>query len=272
MSPKEKGVQYKELLAFIALFIIGGVLLLFYLGLTGNENQVFTDVINEWTSRNGSNKSAERNLFYIFSIGGAVVLFFIYLKNRFFEYTSNEKGITADIYAIVAVIVAFAVELIVYSKVNYILLIALIVVVVSKLKDSILVVPAVSFFFISLYGFLGIYRLYVLLGGQRDTDILTLSIVAGVVTVLFVCLAKEESLIRRGILISQLIVPFTLLMFLASAYKTSTGDIVRISVPKRVSAFIIVLLLLFIAEATKKLLNNWCQNCLPSGLVPAPLR
>lgn len=74
MASKEKGMKSVEInrFLFFAAMLAGGFgLMLIDMALTGNTFQKFTDVVCEFTSIHGSNKSAERNLFYMFSIGGA---------------------------------------------------------------------------------------------------------------------------------------------------------------------------------------------------------
>lgn len=73
MASKEKGMKSVEInrFLFFAAMLAGGFgLMLIDMALTGNTFQKFTDVVCEFTSIHGSNKSAERNLFYMFSIGG----------------------------------------------------------------------------------------------------------------------------------------------------------------------------------------------------------
>ena len=92
---KEISQDKKRFVFFLAMLILGTIGIIIYSALTGNTNQVFTDVVNEITALTGSNKSAEKNMYYIFSIFGAVIIFVYYLlvnrKNIHTQYV-EEKG------------------------------------------------------------------------------------------------------------------------------------------------------------------------------------
>ena len=69
---------------FFILAAIGCCFTIMYLILTGNANQVYTDIVNEHTAQDASNKSAERNLFYILALAGGLVytLYFFWCQRK----------------------------------------------------------------------------------------------------------------------------------------------------------------------------------------------
>ena len=72
----------KRLILFITMLVLGAAAMLAYTALTGNTNQKFTDVVIEFTAMDGCNKSAERSLFYIFAIVGALIYGLIFLLGK----------------------------------------------------------------------------------------------------------------------------------------------------------------------------------------------
>ena len=73
----------KKRILFLLLMVIGGSLFtLIYLAAMGNTNQVYNDIIVEWTSIYSSNKSAERNLLFLLIFMGIVVYGLFYLITK----------------------------------------------------------------------------------------------------------------------------------------------------------------------------------------------
>ena len=73
----------KKRILFLLLMVIGGsIFTLIYLAAMGNTNQVYNDIIVEWTSIYSSNKSAERNLLFLLIFMGIVVYGLFYLITK----------------------------------------------------------------------------------------------------------------------------------------------------------------------------------------------
>ncbi|SHJ13797.1 hypothetical protein [Pseudobutyrivibrio xylanivorans] len=251
LSDKNKNFR---LVVFIGLFLTGLIAVFFYAALTGNDNQVFTDVVMEFTSAQGSNKSAERNMFYIFSIIGVLIYTLCYIKIK--ENLVSKNEIKSSVYALTTLLVLIGINYLVHQKLSVLLLAGLLIYIVATLKDESLVINALSFYIISIYATCGLYRLYVSAGGNNDIKIIYPTILCMLITLVIVLISSDKKLLLKGILFSQALVPLLLLVFIANKYIENTGSVTTVSIPKRASFFIIVLILLFEIEAIIKIRKN----------------
>ena len=88
MANNQYIAENRRLSFFIYMLFVGGILIIVYLGVTGNTPQTFNDVVAEYTAIDGSNKSAERNLYYLFAIAGAIfygAYFFLAKENMWMK-------------------------------------------------------------------------------------------------------------------------------------------------------------------------------------------
>lgn len=247
----------KKLIFFISMMALGGLSVLFYLAATGNDNQVFTDVVIEYTSRYGINKSAERSLFYIFPVVGALIYACVFVIRKWNTESTLKDEIKSSNFVFVALAVSFIVNLVVYKSVNYFVIAAVLLACIAKSINEKKVIPAASFFYISVYALCGIYRFYVLCHGSNSANINMITFIAAVITIVSIVLFENEKGIIRGIQVAQLFIPFTLLIYTLSSYKTVDGTIVTIGTPKRAWVLIAVVIVVFIAEAICIIKENW---------------
>ena len=147
----EKKLDKHRAFFFIIILICGAIGITIYSIFTGNTNQVFTDVVNEFTALNGSNKSAERSLFYNFSIIGAIILSLYYALRvkKIDDLLLTED--TSHSYVLAALLVFNFSAIILNKTVNMVAVTALIVAVIALRRDKKIVVPAMIYFFIILY-------------------------------------------------------------------------------------------------------------------------
>lgn len=247
----------KRLIFFLLTIFICTIVVFIYIGITGNEHQVFTDVVEEFTSRHGINKSAERKMFFIIPLLG-IVLYGIMCLGFARNENEGEKEIDSERIWSIVIGLSLLVNYVVYKKCDIVFLAALVIIVLcfslKKLNFGIML----SAYFIELYALCGLYRLYVFLGGKKATDINKIVLIA-LTTIIVISLIKNKELLIKGILILQLIIPFTLLIFLSNTYLYCDGTIERIAVPKRITVPIVVLITMFEVEnlcLIKKIFNN----------------
>ena len=247
----------KRLIVFINILIISSFLILLYLSWTGNTNQIFTDVVNELTAIHGSNKGAERKLFFCFSIIGGLLYSLFYLK-----YGSTQKNDTAykytpAIYVIVALLVSMGINYIVYTNVNCIVIVAIILAILLYVKDKSLVVHGVSFLFISIYAISALYRLWIYSGyGDSPLSVICIAVVAFILSSLIMNGYNAKSLYTKGILLMQVTIPFLMLVYLASTYKYGE-EYIKIHIPYRIQVLVWGIIIIFIIEAVKKVFKQW---------------
>ena len=248
-----------RLLFMGGMLVAGAFLIIKYLRVTGNTNQVFTDIVNEFTAVDGSNKSAERSMFYIFSLAGAAVYSLFFLAGRWTGLKNppeERKTVKTGRYVFLACGILFGANYLIYQGLNWMLLMALILAAVLRIIDEKLVVPGVSFLFMCAYGVCGLYRLYVLGGGQISLTTRGVSLTVLLLSLVFLLFNRDGRLYFRGIMLTQLLIPFTLLTYLISTYNYK-GRMITQHIPYRVQILIWGLIAVFVAEALVRLGKNW---------------
>ncbi|WP_028234387.1 hypothetical protein [Pseudobutyrivibrio sp. MD2005] len=246
----------KRLMFFVCMTIFIAVCIFVYSAFTGNENQVFTDVVNEITAGMGGNKSAEKNMFYIFSVLGIIVYSFYYLcfaqKNTF--DVENTISINSDKYAIIALIVFNITSIIVYGEIKTISFTALMLALIVFVLNKELITDAISLYFILIYSLVGIYRIYVFVGGKNKANSTLLVLCSLFLTCLLVLWRRRSELVL-GILFAQLFVPFTLLIYFQDTYLTADNSYITIASSKKIIITIGILILCFFAETIVKIIK-----------------
>ncbi|MBP3261370.1 hypothetical protein, partial [Pseudobutyrivibrio sp.] len=245
----------KRLILFITMLVLGTTAMLAYSALTGNTNQKFTDVVIEFTAMDGSNKSAERSLFYIFAIVGALIYGLIFLLGKWGCVKDEPAEINGIDFIIAGLGTSLVTNLAIYKSVSWVVAAALALAVVARIKGKPIAVGVMAFFFVAIYAIVGVYRALVFAG--MDIPIkLSYVAIAALVMSLVVLLFNENKGILRGILCAQLFIPLSLLVYLASDYAYA-GDITSIRIPNRVKLLIFAIIVIFVCEAIVRIRNAW---------------
>ncbi len=246
----------KRLILFCGMLLLGAVLMMVYSCLTGNTNQKFTDVVMEYTAIEGSNKSAERSLFYIFGIVGALLYTVVFLLKKW-GATADATEFKANKYVWVALAVSLITNYFFYQKANWLVLAAIFISLIMTKKNEKLMIPAVSFLFISAYSICGIYRIYALLGIAGTISVKTISVIAFIITLVLALVGKDGKAYAKAVLVAQLFVPFTLLVFLMNTYQTVDKAYSQIRIPSRIKYLVILIIVAFLVEAIIRLVKGW---------------
>ncbi|MBO6283963.1 MAG: hypothetical protein J6M63_08565, partial [Pseudobutyrivibrio sp.] len=245
----------KRLILFITMLVLGAAAMLAYTALTGNTNQKFTDIVIEFTAMDGSNKSAERSLFYIFAIVGALIYGLIFLLGKWGCAKDEPAEIKGIDFIIAGLGTSLVTNLAIYKSVSWVVAAALALAVVARIKGKPVAVYVMAFFFVAIYAIVGVYRALVFAG--MDIPIkLSYVAIAALVMSLVVLLFNENKGILRGILCVQLFIPLSLLVYLASDYAYA-GDITSIRIPNRVKLLIFAIIVIFVCEAIVRIRNAW---------------
>ena len=242
----------KRRVFFFSMILIGAALILIYSGLTGNLNEKFTDIVVEFTAEDGSNKSAERTMFYLFSLFGVLAYFVCFMASRLGHQIDELKEWKSNRALIAVFAVSAVTNYVFYQTVNWFVIAAMLLTIIATLKNARLAPEAVAFMFLCIYGLVAIYRIAVFVGFKSPVDIRMIIAAAFVVSIVLLTFSDNNQLYLRGILILQLVIPFTLLVYISSAYKYG-DDIVEISIPKRAILIIGIVIIGFIIEAAVRL-------------------
>lgn len=258
---KKRTKENKNLLFFFGMVGFGTIFILLYLAITGNTPQKFTDIVNECTAIHGSNKSAERNLFYIFSVLGILAYGIFYSIKQRTRNESEARGnvITkSSIYPVLALVILSGTYYFVYSGINWLLISGLLIAIILLFVDEKLVVPGIILLFGLSYALCGLYRLYVLCGGMKSLSMMTASLLSCVSTLLVLSISKENQgkNFNKAIMLVQLLIPFTMLTYLASNYKYGE-DYISIHIPYIIQVLVWIFICAFLAEAVINIKKNW---------------
>jgi len=247
----------RRLIFFLIMTLMGAVALIVYSCLTGNDNQTFTDIISEFTSENGTNKSAERMLFYAFPIIGSL----IYAAWYFTRKWSNDSAIITiannDSLFFIGLVVSYLVNIIIYKNNSWMVAAAIVLGILVKIKDLPNENLPLALYFLLIYAQCGLYRAYVFVGGRSSVNINLIIAIAALVTAVFVLAFNNAKLMARAALVTQLFIPFSLLIFLSSQYLTQDGSYTTIEVSKRIKLFIGIIIIAFLIEAVLKIKERW---------------
>lgn len=261
MKNKDKTflIRSASLTAIIILGIIGMII---YNSYSGNMPQVFTDVIDEATSGQGSNKTAERNLYYIFSIAGSLLyclVFYLAGKKRGDADREESENTGWKLPVISLFTIALTGQLF-YSKVDTAILLACLFSLILLLTDRALITDGLAFMFAAIYSVCAVYRIYVFVGGKSDfgeTHILLIAFALSLILLSFSL--KKTDIYARGLMILQLIIPFVLLIFTASEYYYFGADL-SFPVPIRIRLIIFAFIGAMVLEAALIIKHNFSKE------------
>lgn len=259
---KRTAVSGRDLqpLFLILLFAAGGLFVYLWLAHYGNTPQLFTDVVHELTSMEGSNKSAERTLIYLLAGGGAlaVILFYLFHNGKHTMKQENSGSLLRSarlpgLLLLVAVGSSFAV----YGECDPVLFALAALWMLLQICGAAYALSAMLSFVVTLYAFCGLYRAAVFLGYRGDLSLKSVTLAAFLFTGLVLALShgKKKDLFAGLIPILQPAVPLTLLIFLSSSYRMN-GEELSIGVSRRIQLPVFALILGFLFLAVWKLVKS----------------
>lgn len=255
--------MYKKKWAFVVLMVIfGSAFLLIYLIINGNSNQIYNDIIVEYTSMFSSNKAAERTLIFILCFGGIAVYSIYFLINKSKSVSSvnmHEEGLLINqkgkefLCALISMIIVY---LLVFGGMYPIVVASLIFASVLYIIDKELILPGICVFFMSIYTYIALYRVYVCIGGQHTGNNLMAVLVALILCMIPLTFSNKHVAILRLCLIEGAIIPFSLLIYTANKYK-SGEDIIRIDVSNAMVIVIGFIIAIFVIDAVVLIIRRW---------------
>ena len=252
----------KNVLFLLFMTIIGAIFTLIYLSLKGNENQVYNDIVVEFTSIFSSNKSAERNLIFILCFLGIFsysVYYFLGQRNKktaeiVYENVAGEEQKAKEF--LCALLAMTVVYLLIFGATYHILVAGMAFSIFLYIVDRALVVPGICLYFMSIYTYIALYRGYVFLGGANPGNNMTAVIVAFLLLSLSVfCSNKKKFLLRLGLL-ENIIIPFALLMYTSNRYKKGE-KIFEINISNNALNIVWAIIIVFVLIAMIKIVKKW---------------
>lgn len=83
MNSNSNSRTSRNILVLILLVILGAVFTVYYLALKGNQNQVYNDIVVEYTSMFAGNKTPERKLIYSLLWRDSSVFDLLFLEQKY---------------------------------------------------------------------------------------------------------------------------------------------------------------------------------------------
>lgn len=256
----------KQILFFVLLFIIGifGITVCFMLW--GNSRQVYNDVIREYTSMLGSNKSLEIWMGYGSAILGIIAMFvFVMLRNK--KNNDLSKDICIDdkngryfeeTLWLIAFLIFLFFDFLNNKNASIFIIVPLLLIGLTYIKDKKYVVLGGSLYFVFIYAEFAIYQLYIYLGGQKDLKVTLALLIAAfvVLTLLFTNVKTRDVVTYKLILLLQSVMPFLLFAYLKNSYLYQ-NQIVFIQIPLQITLFIFGLFLVLAVVNLQEIKKRW---------------
>lgn len=243
---------------FFILAAIGCCFTIMYLILTGNANQVYTDIVNEHTAQDASNKSAERNLFYILTLAGGLfyTLYFFWCQRKAGLEERESMVSNRTSYLVVMVLALTAAYYLVWQETSPLLLLAMLYLLLLLLRQREWIAAGLTCFFLNAYAIMGLYRLYLGMGGEKELNGVVIAVLALLVSLVPLAFREKKTAFLRSMLISQIAIPFVLLLYTNANYLYE-GEKVTVAPPLKIRVLIYGLIAAFIVEGAWKLKKYW---------------
>ncbi|SDH59448.1 hypothetical protein SAMN05421493_10272 [Pseudobutyrivibrio sp. 49] len=222
-----------------------------WLIVNGNGTQKYTDLVYEFTSQTNTNKSPERTLLYVLILVGivAVSVYYLWVRNKLVNGSSlSDKILGKNGVLLLSFVVLTAVGFLWRADVSTILIIAGVLVVFVHVINAENVLRSLCLYVLLVYAEIALYRIYVFTGGRQNINSLILEIIAGLIVVainIFKYSIRNINIVASFV---QLWIPFSLLIFLQNQYYRNY-EYITINVPRRVTAFVCVVIVLMLLEA-----------------------
>lgn len=257
-------IEKKKILCLVIMLILGSVFTLIYLAMNGNTDQVFGDIVNEYTAVFQSNKSAERNLLFGLIFTGilvyAVCFFLTIFKHVYKEKTKaifeENIYISRSKEFICALAAMSATCLLIYGNSYQIIVAAFLYAMILYIIDRELIYVGICTYFLGVFTFISLFRLYAYIGGENSANNMMVAMFSLIISSLPLVFPDKKKTLIRAALIESLFIPCGLLIYLSNKYKYGE-KIVTIDVPGSVKIFIFLLFAAFVIEALCNLFMNW---------------
>lgn len=248
----------KKMLFFLLMVVLGAIFTIVYLIINGNANQVYNDIVAEYTSSFSSNKSAERNLIFILCFAGiAAYTIFLLFSQRGGRYEKEKLLDNQKKKEYLCVLLSVGtVFLFVHGAINAIIFAAIIVAMVLYVIDKKIILTGICVYFLSIYSYISLYRIYVFSGGNENGNNLTAILFSAIVIVAALVFSDREKALLRVGLAESIVIPFALLVYLSNKYKNGE-EIVTIDVTTSTKLFVWLLILVFSGYALITAVKKW---------------
>lgn len=250
-------INYKDIISFCLIFLVGCILLFIGMAFVGNQAEVYNDIIIETVCQQSTNETGELAVFWsILFLGIPVLLLINYFLNKKNKSNTENKEIGTVIATEIVTCVANIVTYIITGNFNNVLVMATIIAFVIYLINPKEQTKGLVFTIIIYYFFNACCAVYNNRGGTIILNSSILMIVTLVLDIIVLLLEKRKQIINKLILILQVFVPFIFLLYKCQRYEYN-GQIVYLDIPTLAKLIIYAIIITGVVFAIYKLIKNW---------------
>ena len=257
--PFYKKIKLSPFVFLSILTLFGAIFTICWLAYAGNLPQTYNDIIVEWISTYGSNKSAEMFLIYFlcfFGLFAYAVYYFFALYNKSAE-DKEKYPLSLPKFVFGLVFAAALVSLILNGKEEITLFTFFIWTLLVYIRKPEKIIEGLSFFLLNIFSIFALYRIFVWTGGEIPLKLWLANLIAFIFSaIIFINSKLYDKLFTKTVLIEQFILPFLLLVFVANKYLYGENVVFLNPLPQ-ILIFIYGLITLFLFKAYKVLKENW---------------
>ena len=253
-------IKLKDIIAsnwflFSSLIAIAIVFTLFYMVMTGNQPQVFTDITMEWESNLAGNKSAEMRLIYLLSLGGIIITFLHQFLFKNHELPIKQKPkISKIIFYTISIICLIQIFWVQKTMVLFGTLLVYTAIIYRCDADNLvedLILPFVTLYLLYALDMFGIF----IFGVSPFSYVVAIS-VAFISSLIYAFIKPQKLFLQRYILLSQLLTPFLLMVYLKNRYQID-DKIVEIFLLPRMYIFVFLIIISCLLESLHLIQKYW---------------
>lgn len=239
---------------FIFIIFIASVFTIVFMGLTGNTQQVYNDIVIEWTAYTASNKSIERiGMYLVIFLGITVYLVFMF-KNKIDNTDMFNEDFNSGLSFPLLFIMVLSILISHTIVIPLLCLLPCLMWYLYKKKEA--VNDAIVTYFILLYSLIGCSRIFIACGFNFQCNIKIISILTAVIICLLLYLNDLELKLKKIALFAQLFIPFLCLIFLSDRY-IFNNQIIVIKVYSSVIIFAWSVIVLALFDELRGIYKYW---------------
>ncbi len=251
-------------LIFLVLFaILSSIFGIIYLASNGNQFNEFDEVVMNIAYSGSLNKTPGFKLVSTLSFLGIAAYSLFYLIFKYPISSENENIKTTNISKTVLIILGLVtfITYVFWYYPDYSIAFAFIFVFIVYFISKENVLNGLILFLINLYTLFACYRLYALFFDGIEISHFVVLLTAFLLSCLLLIPKNKSLFISKYILISQLILPFLLLVYTFDKHKLEgMSEIISISALPQINVFIWLLISAFLIEAIYLIKKHWDKN------------
>lgn len=250
-------INYKELISFCLLFIIGCIMLFIGMAFVGNQAQVYNDIIIETVCQQSTNETGELAIFWcVLFLGIPILLYINYIINKNNKTDIQNKEIGTILAVEIVTCVANIITYVITGNFNNVLVMASIISFViflinPKEQKRGIILTIIIYYFLN-----ACCAVYNNRGGTIILNSNILLIITLILNIIILFFENKIIIMNKLILILQVFIPFIFLIYKCQRYEYN-GEILYLNIPTLSKLIIYAFIITGVIFAIYKLIKNW---------------